>query len=232
MRRSGRWVRLGRSWYTVEGWRLLRVPDIRGAVDMDAAMDQNVWARILDDGNEAGSTISEESDADGGWTQDTGEVFRVRFEMVETSGNNANTRTYQLEYNHEGGGWNTVGAGTPIQSAVSAETSRTITDGEATSDRLTGSAGVFGAGQYAEDGLTGAFTIQANRHTDVEYCVTIDAAQVADADTIALRVIMSGAQSTPTYGATPTMTVHKIETTIPHKVTGRKQAAVHDAAIW
>ena len=207
------WLRIGRWWYRVIDGRLVCVPLITGGMT-DPTIDQNAWGQVLDDGSESGSTLvtsAANQVIDGGWTQLVDTVFRVRFEMLHTAGDAANGRTYQLQLDINGGGFNDVTASTALQGAASAETSWTITDGDATAtDRLTGDGGSFIAGEYVEaDGLSGNTNIVAAFHNEMEFCCTIDSAQVNDADTIALQVVMSGAQGTPTYGATPTITVDK-----------------------
>lgn len=201
------WLRLGRWWYGFEGWRLVRVPLI--AVGMtDPTIDQDVWAEIVDDGSESGSTITQESASDGGWTQDPDIVFRVRMRMVNTAGDSANGRNWELQFDHELAGYVAVGAATAIQFAQSAETSWTITPGDATTERLAGG-GTFTAGEYAESNPAGGTNLGAGEHNEVEYCLTIDSAQVSNLDEILLRVVTSGAVTAHTYGATPTITVNE-----------------------
>lgn len=200
------WLRLGRWWYTVQDWRLVRVPLVTGGMT-DPTIDQNVWAEVVDDGDEAGSTITQEQTIDGGWTQAVDVVFRARFEMVNTAGDSANGRTYELQFDHELAGYVAVGAATAIQFAASAEDGWTITPADATTDRLAGDGGTFTAGEYAEANPAGSTNVGALEHNEVEYCLTIDSAQVANGEEILLRVVCSGALTASTYGATPTITV-------------------------
>ncbi len=202
----GDWLLDGRYWRNLRTGETL--PAIQGGMG-DPIIDQNAWCEVVDDGDEAGSTFTQDGILiDGGWTQDTGAVFRVRFEMVETAGEDANGRTYALHFNHESAGFVVAGAATPLQFDVSAETSWTITDGDPTTDRIAGDGGAFIAGTYSEDAVASSSNVGGTEHNEVEFCLSIDAAQVSQNDSIILRCIMSGAQGTPTYGATPTITVN------------------------
>jgi len=173
----------------------------------DPTIDQNGWVQVADDESESLSTFLQEELIDGGWQQRVNVVFRVRFEMVHTGGDAANGRSYALQFDHNTAGFVAVGAATPIQFDVSAEDGWTITDGDNCTDRITGDAGTFVAGTYSEDAVASSANVGVSEHNEVEYCVSLDGAQVADGDTIALRCVMSGAQMTPTYGATPTINV-------------------------
>lgn len=210
----GDWLLDGRYWRNLRTGEVL--PVIRGGMG-DPIIDQNAWAEVDDDNDEANSTMTPTagSTANGGWTQDTDLVGRVRFEMVETAGEAANGRTYALHFDHESAGFTAVTGATALQFAASLETSWTITDGDNTTDRITGDAGTFVAGTYSEDAVASSGNLSATNHNEVEFAYVIDSAQVNDADNIDLRVIMSGAQGTPTYGATPSITVNLIVTFDP-----------------
>lgn len=206
-RRSGHWLRIGRYWYGFAGLVPRRLPVIAGAHN-DPTVDQNAWGEILDDGSETGSTINSEDTVDGGWTQDVDVIFRARIEMVETSGNQVQSRNFQLQFDHNLVGFVAVGAATPLQAAISADTSWTMTDGEVTTDRLSGSGQTFFSGEYSEDGQTATLSVPASNHSEYEFCLMLDSAQVSNGDTFDLRCILSGSQGTPTYGATPTITAN------------------------
>jgi hypothetical protein len=162
---------------------------------------QEHFVRVFDDGSESGSTLGT---ADANWTQDVDTIFRARFCPAETGGG-SEVRAYELRYSI-GGAYLLVTGSTPIQVTSSAETSWTITDGDPTTDRLSGS-GSFVAGEYSEDGSTAAVTL-VSQYSNVEYCLTIDSAQVADEDTITLRVYFAGGTALDSYSVTPTITVN------------------------
>ncbi len=135
------------------------------------------------------------------WTQDTGANFRVRFEVSETNGGSANNYNLVLYYN-TGGGWALVTSSTPVQFA----TSSNVSDGTA----ITG-AGHFGNqdanGEFDSNGTVANVSLN-NQQTEMEYCLTIDSAQVADEDTIQLRAQNSGT-ALDSYTNSLTVTVNE-----------------------
>lgn len=208
-----RWLRSRWWWYRSEvlGQTAI-VPLITGGMT-DPTVDQNAWAEIEDDGDENNGTITSESASDGGFTRTVGIKFRIRIEMDHTAGDSANARTFTLQYNHSAApGWNTVTTTTPIQ-AVASDDAGAIDGDSTTTNRITAtgaSAQTYKSGLFeSSSGATGSYSLTAANHTEHEYCVVIDSAQVSDADTIQLRCLMSGAVTALTYGATPTVTVDK-----------------------
>jgi hypothetical protein len=164
---------------------------------------QSAFVKVFDDGNESGSTLGTPN-AD--WTENVDTVFRARFAVSETAGG-TEAQGFQLMYNHNGGGYNLVTNTTPIQYTVSAEDGWTITDQDATTNRLAGS-GSFVAGEYSEDAVvTTPITIDT-QYTNLEFCLTIDSAQVSDEDTILLQVYFDGGEVMDFYTNTPTITVN------------------------
>lgn len=166
---------------------------------------QEHHVHVADDGDEAGSTLGT-TDAD--LTIDVDTKFRWRFCVTETAGG-TESQAFVLRYNHNGGGYANVGAGTPIQYAASAEDGWTITDGDATSNRpLNWGTGTFTAGEYSEDGNADAVSLDT-QFTNFEFCLTIDSAQVSDEDTILLQVWFTiGPTALDSYTDTPTITVN------------------------
>jgi hypothetical protein len=167
---------------------------------------QEHFVYVADDGDEAGSSLGT-NDAD--WTQDVDTIFRVRFAVTETAGG-TESQGFILRYNLAGGGYNDVGAGTPIQYASSAETTWTITDGDATTNRpLNWGSGSFTAGEYSEDAVVTGPIVLDTQWTNVEFCLTIDSAQVTDAQTFTLQVWFPGPTALDSYSATPTITINE-----------------------
>lgn len=147
----------------------------RGRVDDSAADSSPTWIAALNTG----------------WTQDTGATFRIRFLVQETgAGTLGGTFGGRLQYNLAGGGWNNVTSTSPIQAAAGA-----VTDGRATGQVL--GAGTNVAGEYDEvDGNVANISLSGDDETEVEYNLTIDAAQVTDAQTFQLRVTGKGDDTT------------------------------------
>ena len=81
-----------------------------------------------DDGDETSATWMYNLDTNGEVDVDT--VFRLRILLDEYAGNDE-TDGYELEYNHESGGWNDITTiSSVVQLAASAEDGWTITDGD------------------------------------------------------------------------------------------------------
>lgn len=164
---------------------------------------QSAFVKVFDDGNESGSTLGTPNTD---WTENVDTVFRARFAVSETAGG-TEVQALQLMYNHNGGGYNPVTNTTPIQYTASAEDGWTITDNDSTTNRLSGS-GTFTPGEYSEDGVTSVAINLSIQFTNVEFCSTIDSAQVSDEDTILLQVYFPGPTAMDFYTNTPTITVN------------------------
>lgn len=140
------------------------------------------------------------------WTQAVDETFRIRFLVTESGGGKiAGTFGGRLQFNLAGGGFTNVTASSAIQAANGA-----VTDGRATGQVL--GAGTNVAGEYDEaDGNVADISLAGNDESEVEYNLTIDSAQVTDAQTFTLRVIGLGNDSTVlnAYTNTPTVTVNE-----------------------
>jgi len=156
-----------------------------------------------DDGSESAATWKEAQGDDGSINVDT--KFRVRFLIDETAAKTWAVNNWNLYYNHNSGGYVAVGAATPIQFA----TSTYFTNGDDTLQRLTG-----GADQFLSDnngmidstgGATNSSAVKGDWF-DLEFCLLIDSAQVANNDTILLRVYL-GTAALNGYTDEPTITV-------------------------
>lgn len=146
------------------------------------------------------------------WTQDTGTNFRLRFVVQETAGNMAANETFTLFFDHEGAGYAEMTTSTPLQPADTTQ----YANGDTTTQ-------VIGSGTYvtgdaaagvdnAED--TGNVDFGGSDEVEIEFNLTIDAAQVNDADEILVRVRLSDGTVLDAYTNTPTITVNKVATTL------------------
>jgi hypothetical protein len=142
-------------------------------------------------------TFTHNPDTD--WSQDADVVFRVRFAVEENAGGDA-TASGQLEANLNGGAFQNVTTGSSIVKAV---TSSQFTDGAATSDLGIGGAGNFVAGSGSHTGDTADVAL-ISQHTELEYAVQIVSADVANGNTIVLRI--AGLNSYTIAGPTLTVT--------------------------
>lgn len=136
------------------------------------------------------------------WSQNVDTTFRVRIEVEETAtANQFNTLAPQLQYNLNGAGWVNV---TTTSSVVRAVVSGQFNEGDATTNILASSARGFVASTGSEDGLAGSATL-SNQHTEAEFSIQLLSANVANNDSIQLRLSDAGA-ALNTYSQTPTVT--------------------------
>jgi hypothetical protein len=140
------------------------------------------------------------------WDQLVDDVFRVRYLIQEINGGSKNNVAFKLQYNWSGSpGWNDVSGTSPLQWAASGQ----YADQDATSQVL--GSGSFVANEGSElDNITETTTsFAANEETETEWALTVDSAQVTDADTIDIRMVESdGTLLGGTY-VTPQITVDK-----------------------
>jgi hypothetical protein len=136
------------------------------------------------------------------FTQDADVIFRVRFELQETAGGDRKNEGYRIEYNHNGTGWTAVGAATPLQYAASGQyvhsdnTTQVIGDGS------------FVTGDGVESTDVAPVVTLLSESTEHEFCVYIDSAQVADTDTIGLKVVFNDGTDLDNYAVNLTITVN------------------------
>lgn len=195
------------------------------------------------------SDDSQTLNADAGWAQninvdatiDAGQRFRVRFELEETAGNGGNN-TFKLQYDlNSAGSWADVictGNATDTDSPIICVLSNQYSNGDATTDVLSGSAATFVAGEGVANAgdpqlpVTGTINIDSE-HTEVEVALVINTiwgenSQLSDGDTIDLRWVegdgtaFSGSYNNPqitvnitaghiggTYVETPKVLIHE-----------------------
>ncbi len=179
------------------------------------ALATNIFAltqgafRFYEDGAEDTSTPSGAQSANITRYAAANTSFQLRVRMDETGAGSiagATTDDYQLQVSKNGGAFANV---TAASSNVRGFNSASLTDGNATTQRLTGGAGTF-AGKISEDGLVDNHQIAANGNAEFLYSLEIVAADVADADTLDFRVLLNGATTNVTYSVTPRVTVSKV----------------------
>ena len=131
------------------------------------------------------------------WSQAVDTNFRIRIEAEEQ--NSRNAAIGALEYNRNSAGWVAVSS---VSSIVKYSLTSQFANLDATTNIIAGSTKTFVAGDGVETTVT--TTNINNTHTEYEYSLQIVAADVANNDTIQVR--MSGLN---TYTNTPTITVIK-----------------------
>jgi len=161
-----------------------------------------------DDGTETTATWKAAENTN--WNQKTGENFRVRFNIQETSDAAATDISLQLQYNKNAEGWLDVNASSLVcRSSASAN----VTDGLDTTEQMAGTGPfVTPNGGFDEvDGLAGGtaldYTTTINQDVELEFCCQLRAADTQTGDTVQLRVVQSSGTPFTTYTATPTLTI-------------------------
>ena len=160
---------------------------------VSATFTQNGFRARNDNGSETTATWIAALNTN--WSQNVGVTFRFRVEALETAGGSTG-QSLPLEYQLNGGGYALVGAATPIQFA----TSGTVADATATTQQI--GSGTFLAGEFDSDGAVASVSFAGNDRSEMEFCLTIDSAQVANNDTIDLRI-----NGLDAYAQTATITV-------------------------
>ncbi len=168
---------------------------------MAVAFTQVGFRGRFDDGSETGATWKKAVNVN--WTEVPGRTFRVRFDCSET-GTTASTLAGQLQCNKNAGAFQAVTGSSTI---VKAAASSVIVDGVATTQII--SSGSFIAGSIdAVDGLCATTaSIAQSSHTELEFTLQINAADVVEKDVIQLRVVRSPSTAFGTYTNTPSITV-------------------------
>ena len=200
-------------------------PSITATSSTPPAYDQDAFRGRNDNGNE--TTATWKAAANTNWTQKVDENFRVRFVVQETNGVSAADKTFQLEYNRNGGGWNDV---TAASSVVRAWLSPNVADGADTTQQV--GSGIFvtpNAGFDEVNGQAGgtALDFSGSDEVEVEYSLQIRSVDVANDDTIQLRV-----KGLTTYTNTPTVTVNGILEFVQGSFRGRNNDGSETTATW
>lgn len=187
-------------WREQEHLRLINQPTI--AFHNNPSFDQAEAFQFRDDdGNETGGTFLGAVNSD--QTLDVDTNYRVRFEVGETGAGVSNNNIFTLEYDHNSGGFTAVTATSPLQWAASpnyapGDTTQQIGDGTYVGTNAC----------QIESAATNDGTVDfaGNDNVEVEYCFTIDSGQVADTDTIVVRLVADkGVGNTRTQTATITV---------------------------
>jgi NADPH-dependent ferric siderophore reductase len=159
---------------------------------------------------------------DGGWvaaininpTLDMGTLYRFRVELEETLDTGA-ANTYKLQHKVGAGSWTDCGSQTttPNSAILSMESSQFADDAAVTSALLGQSSETFGNGvACADDATTSSLTIDKTS-TETEFAFIImrrydNFQELADSETIQLRIVESDGTVLDNYIETPTITVN------------------------
>ena len=179
---------------------------------MAAVLDQDSFRIRNDDGNETTATWKAAANTGASLEVDTN--WRIRFLIQNTGDATKSTngsQGWQLQYNLNSAGWNDVNASSSV---VISSASPNLADNTSTTQQLgAGTFDAIAANKFDEvDGRTLGAVAQAlsnGQETEVEYCWQLRSADVANNDSIQLRVVYYSAGNTAfdTYTNTPTITV-------------------------
>src|SRR3990167_2572516 len=174
-----------------------------------------------DNGNETGASWKAAENVN--WSQNVAENFRVRFRIDETVAKSWVNKTWNLYYSLNGGAYTAVNGTTPVQFALSGN----FADSDDCTEQMTGGTGTFLVNNNGMKEATGGSTNTgaAGDLWETEWCLTIDPAQVADGNTITLR-IYDGASAITTYSNTPSITVVERSFSVSDAVTVGDSATV------
>lgn len=153
-----------------------------------------------DDGNETAATWVAPADTNASLNVDTN--YRVRFGILGTGASGWTSQTFNLYCSKNGGAYSAISSGQAVKYSASSN----FTQGDDTTRQLT----VTGAFIENNNGMceSGGANNSGNDGSafEVEYCIQIDSGQVANGDTITLRVYR-GTTALNTYTVTPSITV-------------------------
>jgi hypothetical protein len=171
--------------------------------------DVTEYRFVEDDGTESGSSFIAALDTDIGRAPTPANRFRIRFQVQNTN-SKGGIEAFDLEYNKGGAGWNPVDdtASANIRAIASAVTPTPPADGSDTTNRLTNQGGSFDTTNsgWSNTGVGTSDTFDASAYWEVEYCIYIIDADTSGGNTIQLRVVETGGDTT-TMLSTPTVTV-------------------------
>lgn len=177
---------------------------------------------FYEDGTESGSVATDAQDTNITRNNSTNSNLLLRVRIQETGGANtaASPNNQQFQYSKNGGTWTNI---TTSSSDIKAFNSASLTDGEATTNRLGAGTGSFVAGVVMETGIYDSGTPTSSNYTEYLLALTCIAADTAAADTFDFRVTYSGG-SVMTDTITPRITISKSGST--YNETGSAGAGV------
>lgn len=185
------------------------VPRITISLPSTFAVDADEFA-FYEDGTEAGAPLVYQSAPNNSniWRNHTiaaDKPIHLRYRVQETgSGDGATTDDYGLEYSKNGGGWTAVTASSSnVQAAAGG-----LTDGGATTDRLSAGTGSFVAGEQEEvNGVVEDRQLTSDNYTNHVFSLTLVEADLASGDILAFRLTLNGGAPGMTNSVTPAIQV-------------------------
>lgn len=173
--------------------------------------EQNAF-RLYEDGTEAGSVAIAAQDTNITRTVDADSSLLLRIGIQESNGGDGvNADDWQLQVSKNAAAYADVSA---VSANVKGFNSASLTEGNPTSERLTGGTGLFAPGKISEDGLADNSKILQTRHSEFLYSLTLVAADLANGDTLDFKVLINGG-ALFAYNIVPRITVSKVVPPLP-----------------
>ncbi len=181
---------------------------IRAHDEFDPELWKSQW---FNDGTESGATSAQTEDTNDAIDVGSGNIQRhLRVGGQEIGAGDISgdaTDDWELQYQIDALGFNNV---TASSSHVQADTGSGLTEGGATTARMTGGGGSFVAGEQEEDdGQIVDFELTANNHTELVYALLFVAADFTGGEVVTFRLTRNGAANQITNTVVPQSTVSK-----------------------
>lgn len=196
-------------------------------IPLVATLTQTTFRGRNDDGGETAATWKAAAGVD--WTQPANTNFRVRFNIASSVNTPTQFTNLRLMYSLNGGAYTDVSTSSSV---VRATASSFFADADNTTEQLAGS-GTFNIGKMSETGSIAGFQLipALGDDTEMEFCAQIRAADVANGDTINLRIYDNSGALNGGYTDTPVVTVQK-QTLTQTTFRGRNDDGSETTATW
>ena len=181
------------------------------------------WTQVAfqyrdDDGSEV--TATDRAAVNANDTLTIGVTYRMRIGVQGT--HTGGSGSYELatptfEYNVDAAGWNPVTTSSGnVKAVASADTTWTITDGDATTEQLAQSQ-TFVAGEMDENGTSTSLTLSDTEESEWELVFQL-VSPLAGGESVQLRITENGT-ALDAYTQTPSITVASVASTLTINVT-------------
>jgi hypothetical protein len=137
-----------------------------------------------DDGSETSATWKAALNTS--WSQDTGQIFRLRIAITDTAGGSINNTSHALQYRINGGAWVNVTTSTPVQFTTSAN----VADATPTTQQITGGTFSTDPSEVDSDGtITNAPSWAGSDSVEYEAVLLLDDAQFSGGETVEFQQV-------------------------------------------
>lgn len=186
--------------------------DIQQHIRLHNEFDPEFWkSQWFNDGTESSATSAQTEDTNDAIDVGSGDIQRhLRCGVQEIGAGSvagAATDDWELEFDIDGGGYNPV---TASSTGVQADTGSGLTEGGATTERMTAGTGTWNAGEQEEDdGQIVDYDLGADNYTELVYALLFVAADFTGGEVVTFRLTRNGAANQVTNTVVPQSTVSK-----------------------